>query len=147
MKLLLVRHGQPQPEGTDPGLTESGAELVQRHAARCKDNRITVVQIRHSVKKRAEETAHILAEHLNPLLGVVEISGLKPNDDVVPIAEVLQLEKDNVAYVGHLPFLGILVDLLLNGAPGGDDMCGFSYATMVCLSRENGKWSIDWTIR
>ena len=40
---------------------------------------IKVDEIRHSGKRRAEQTATIFAKHLNPSRGVIAVKGLNPN--------------------------------------------------------------------
>src|SRR4051812_1146385 len=108
MVLYLVRHGQPKSESEDPEcpLSERGTEAVRRLAARAAQSGVRVVQIRHSGKKRAEQTAALLAERLNPTNGVVAVEGLKPNDDARPIAAAIQAGQESVMLVGHVPSLG-----------------------------------------
>jgi phosphohistidine phosphatase len=146
MKLLLVRHGEAWADEADPGLTERGWEVVRQVAAWCRDNHVMVVQIRHSGKKRASQTAAIFSEHLKPRQGVAAVAGCKPNDDVAALADLLQDELDDVMYVSHLPFLFNLVELLLQGRFGSNDMRPFGNANIVCLSRTDKAWAIDWTM-
>ena len=47
--------------------------------------------------------------------------------------------------VSHLPFLGRLADLLLDGHSGGRGI-RFQTAEIVCLSPREGKWSVDWVM-
>jgi phosphohistidine phosphatase len=145
MKLMLVRHSEPRPRESDPGLTELGIEAARQQARRCGEKQVPVEQIRHSEKKRARETAEILACELKPPQGVVEVEGLKPYDEIEPLAELIEKEVQDVMYVGHLPFLFELVDLLLSGEPG-TGIHRFGHNAIVCLSRENEKWKVDWTL-
>ena len=71
-----------------------------------------VDESRHSGKHRAQQTAAIFSERLAAAPPQVAL-GLAPNDDVTPIREELQREGRNIMLVGHLPFLGQLVGLLL----------------------------------
>lgn len=144
MKLLLVRHSEQREREENPGLTERGQELVRSQAALCKNNHVTVEQIRHSNKKRAAETAQILSEYLEPEQGLVEMEGLQPYDPIEPVAELLQQEQVDLMYVGHLPFLFELVDLLT--AKTGSGMHKFGHANIVCLSRTDDTWTVNWTL-
>src|SRR3954469_24875390 len=94
MELFLVQHGQAKSEVEDPerSLTERGAETVQRMAAWAAQVGVRVDQIRHSGKRRAEQTAALLAERLCPPQGMIAVPGLAPDDDVHPVAEALQGE-------------------------------------------------------
>ncbi len=147
MELFLVRHGEAKPESEDPScpLTERGAETVRRMAVWAAQVGVKVDQIRHSGKKRAEQTAALLAERLNPARGVLAVEGLKPNDEVRPVTEVLQAEHESVMLVGHLPFLGRLAGLLLAGN-SDIGIIGFQPAEIVCLSPREGKWSVNWVM-
>ena len=92
MRLYLVQHGDAKPEADDPErqLSEQGRDDVARVAAFAKRAGVEVTQIRHSGKRRAEETAAILAEHLKPAGGVLALPGLAPKDDVSGVAELLK---------------------------------------------------------
>jgi phosphohistidine phosphatase len=106
---------------------------------------VRAAQIRHSGKRRAEQTAALLAERLSPAKGVIAVEGLKPNDDVRPVAETLQAEHEPVMLVGHLPFLSRLASLLVAGNPEAG-IIRFQQAGIVCLSREEEKWAVHWVM-
>src|SRR5437764_14321457 len=108
MDLYLVRHGEAKPAFEDPAcpLSIAGAEAVRRMADWAARTGVTVDQIRHSGKTRAEQTAALLAERLNPAQGMIAVAGLEPNDPPVPLAEALRHEHSTLMLVGHLPFLG-----------------------------------------
>jgi phosphohistidine phosphatase len=114
-------------------------------AAYCKQSDVRVVQIRHSGKRRAEETAHILGEHLSPAEDVVRVEGISPNDDVVPIVEELKQLDQPVMLVSHLPFLDRLLEELVTGNPNAEPTA-FQVGALVALARENGEWTIRWFI-
>ena len=63
MRVYLVQHGKAKPAEEDPsrGLTGEGYAEVKQIADFLAGLRITVSLIQHSGKKRAEETAHLLA--------------------------------------------------------------------------------------
>jgi phosphohistidine phosphatase len=145
MELYLVQHGEAKPESEDPErpLTDKGAETVRRMAALAVQVGLKVDLIRHSGKKRAEQTAALLAERLNPAQGVICVAGLKPNDDVRPVAEAILAEQGAVMLVGHLPHLSRLANLLLTGDPESS-VLRFQMAGIVCMSNQEGKWAVNW---
>lgn len=145
MELLLVQHGEAKPENEDPErpLTARGVETIRRMSAWAARAGVKVTQIRHSGKRRAEQTAEILAEELKPAKGVVAVAGLKPNDDVHAVAATLAAEAEPVMLVGHLPFLGRLVGVLVTGEADAV-VIRFRNAGIVCLHREESRWSVDW---
>ena len=67
MTLFLVQHGEARPgnEDSERSLTDRGTETVSRMADWAARMGIKVDQIRHSGKKRAEQTATIFAKKLD----------------------------------------------------------------------------------
>jgi phosphohistidine phosphatase len=145
MDLYLVQHGKAKPESEDPerSLTDRGEDTVRRMAAWAAQVGLRVDQIRHSGKRRAEQTAALLAERLNPAKGVIAVEGLKPNDDVRLVAKVIPAEQGAVMLVGHLPHLSRLANLLLTGDPESS-VLRFQLAGIVCLSNQEGQWTVNW---
>jgi phosphohistidine phosphatase len=147
MEVFLVQHGDAEfvtPDHERP-LTGPGAEAVRRMASWAAQAGVKVEQIRHSGMKRTEQTAAILAGRLSPAEGVTAAPGLKPDDNVRPMAEALSQEQKSVMLVSHLPFLSRLVGLLLVGDPESD-VVQFQRAGIVCLSQQQEKWSIRWVM-
>ena len=147
MDLFLVQHGEAKSKAEDPDrpLTDRGAETVRRMAAWASLVGITIAQIRHSGKRRAQQTAEILAEHLNPANGMIAAEGMGPNDEVRAMADTLEAETGPVMLVGHLPFLGSQAGLLVKGDPESV-IVRFRNAGIVCLRREEERWSVDWAV-
>jgi phosphohistidine phosphatase len=147
MKLFLVQHGGAKPETEDfqRSLTNGGSETVEQMAEWAAQVGITVDEIRHSGKRRAEQTATIFAEHLKPRKGAIAVGGLNPNDDVTLVAGSLQGEHESIMLVGHLPHLSNLVGFLVIGDPE-TEVVRFRNAGIVRLSQRDGKWAIDWVI-
>ncbi len=147
MKIFLVQHGQAMTASEDPlrPLTPEGVDSVRRIAAWARDAAVGVMQIRHSGKLRAEQTAQIFAEHLKPPSGIISVSGLGPNDDVVPVGRIAAKELANSMWVGHLPFLSRLAGFLVTGNPE-IQVVRFCNAGIVCLLEEEGSWSINWVM-
>jgi phosphohistidine phosphatase len=147
MNLYLVQHGEAKTEEEDPerALNQRGAEAVERIAAWAAKVGIQVDQIRHSGKRRAQQTAEILADRIAPNQGVVPVSGLKPKDDVNAWAENLAKESESVMLVGHLPFLSRLTSLLLVGDLT-KEIVRFRNGGIVCLIREEDRWLLGWAM-
>ncbi len=148
MTLFLVQHGEAKPESEDPdrSLTEQGTAAVERMAEWIGRTGIAVDEIRHSGKRRAEQTATILAKRLNPPQGVIAMKGLSPKDDVKPVAASLQGDRGSIMVVGHLPHLSRLTGLLVTGNPE-IEVVRFRSAGIVCLSQQEGKWGVDWVMQ
>ena len=148
MELYLVQHGEAKSKAEDPQrpLTERGRDEVQRVAAFAAKADLKVSQIRHSGKRRAEETASILAEHLSPVEGMLAISGLAPLDDVRPIVQALGKETAPLMLVGHLPFMDRLAGLLVTGDPDRS-VVRFRMGGIVCLEGAGDDWAVKWVVR
>lgn len=149
MKLYLVQHGEAVPKTEDPErpLTEEGQASVSRVAAFAQHAGVEIHQIRHSGKRRAEDTALIMASHLNPVAGVVTLPGLAPKDDVSLAAELLNRETRPLMFVGHRPFMDRLAGLLLAGDPERR-VVRFEKGGIVCLERDAARWawSLCWAV-
>jgi phosphohistidine phosphatase len=148
MTLFLVQHGEAKPESEDPdrSLTDRGVEVVERMADWAARMGMKVDEIRHSGKRRAEQTATIFAKRLNPSRGMIAAQGLTPLDSVDPVAASLQSEQDSIMIVGHLPHLSRLVSLLVSGDPD-TEIVKFRNAGIVCLFRKEENWAIDWVMQ
>ncbi len=148
MPVYLVQHGKSFSKEIDPErkLTVEGKADVQRIADVAKHYGINVQCIKHSGKKRAEETADIFAAFLNPQEGIEEISGLNPMDDVTIFAKSISSD-DNNMYVGHLPFMEKLVSFLTAGDKE-KRVLKFQNCGIVCLDKDDSSdgWFIKWTL-
>jgi len=147
MELYLVQHGEAKSKAEDSQrpLTERGRDEVQRVAAFAAKAGLKVSQVRNSGKRRAEETASILAEHLSPSEGVLAIPGLAPMDDIRPIAQALQKETAPLMLVGHLPFMDRLAGLLVTGDPDCS-VVRFCMGGIVCLEGAGDDWAVKWML-
>jgi len=139
----LVQHGEavPKTENPDRPLADAGRRAVERVAAWVARAGIRVDQIRHSGKLRAQQTAAIFAEKLQPRRGVIAQPGLAPNDDVQPVAEAVVEWPGPVMVVGHLPFLSRLAGLMLTGDAEREPV-RFCYGGLVGLVREGEQWQV-----
>jgi phosphohistidine phosphatase len=147
VKLYLVQHGEARPEDEDPerSLTGKGEEETKKMSAAAKRLGLHPSGIFHSGKKRAEQTAGIIARALN--LSVQVSQGLSPNDDVRPWVERISREAKDLMIVGHLPFLEKLASLLVCG-DGGAKAILFRYSAIVCLEKKGPeRWAVDWVLK
>lgn len=149
MKLYLVQHGEAVDKTDDPErpLTEQGREDVARVAHFARRAGVEVHQIRHSGRRRAEETADLLGQALRPAAGVVALPGLAPKDDVHIAAELLKRETRPLMFVGHQPFLERLLSLLVTGEPD-QAVVRFRKGGLVCLEWDETSrtWVVQWAV-
>ena len=149
MRLYLVRHGKATSDQEDPRrpLSEAGRKKVEKVARQAVRAGVRPAEIRHSGKLRAQQTAEILAEHLQPASGLQVQSGLSPNDDPASAAELAAAAEGDMMLVGHLPHLGCLASLLLCG-DGDKDLILIKTATIICLERGSpgNPWLLRWIL-
>lgn len=148
MYLYLMRHGEARAKEEDPAraLTRRGAETVRSVAMDFSVMNPDVRWILHSGKRRAKQTAAIVAELLGIPDGIQEVPHLEPDADVsLFLAEADRLQEDTVV-VGHLPHLARLVSALLTGNPE-PELVRLQPGGIVCLGRHEGRWLIEWMIR
>jgi phosphohistidine phosphatase len=147
MKLYLMQHGEAKSEAEDPerSLTIRGEEETRKISEAAKRLGIRPLKIYHSGKKRAEQTAGIIAGALD--LSAQLGQGLNPNDDVRPWVERISREAEGLMIVGHLPFLERLASFLVCGDEGGRAVV-FRYSAILCLQKkESGRWAVDRVIK
>lgn len=147
MSLLLVQHGKSNPKHLDPekGLSPDGSKDVERSAGVLRTQGVPISEIWHSGKKRARQSADIIASFLGKDIIVKEKEGLGPLDDVTN----LNPDPDkNIMLVGHLPFMERLVSLLLAGSSDHTPLVKFQNGGVVALDRddETDSWYIKWTL-
>jgi len=147
MRLYLVQHGEAKSEEEDPerSLTAQGERDATDVAEFLHRAEIEVSEIRCSGKRRAQQTAAIMAEHLQPPRGVQVVEGLGPNDKIEPVALALATENEPLMLVGHLPFLERLASKLLMGDPNRGAI-RFKMAGVLCLERHDHYWSVVWMV-
>ena len=148
MRIYLVQHGEARSEQEDPRrtLSDKGIGEVQKVAEFLRPLALAVDTVWHSGKARAKQTAELLAEALGAQARVVAREGLGPKDPVAAAKEALEHAAGNVMIVGHLPFLGKLVALLVTSREELE-IVKFQYGSVVCLERRvGGSWKVGWMI-
>jgi phosphohistidine phosphatase len=146
MRLCLLQHGEALSEETDPrrSLSEQGHADVT-YLARVLPP-LDIRRIVHSSKRRAEQTARIIAKNITPVPELSAVDGLAPLDPIEPFAKNINSWNLNTLIVGHLPFLGLLTDYLLRIETGASARVIFQPGTMVCLDQNNNDWKIAWML-
>lgn len=148
MTIYLVQHGKCLSKIQDPekGLSEEGFDNVRRIAQVASSYGISVNEILHSGKKRARQTAEIMAEALDPPKGVRAIDGINPLDDVRLFAETVVFASQCMI-VGHLPFLEKLAAYFVTGQYQ-DPIFQLQNGGILCLGHYEGsqqvviKWAL-----
>jgi len=158
MKLYLVQHAKAVSDQADPQrpLTEEGRSDIQKVAVFIKPLNLCVDYLWHSGKKRAEQTAEVLAKVVKVNKAVNARNGLGPTDDVMALKDELVSATEDIMVVGHLPFLSKLTSLLLTsseprpserGEGESANTVAFKNAGIVALNRsDKNQWQIDWMI-
>lgn len=149
MELYLVQHAEAKKEEEDPSrpLTDRGREDISKVANFLKGLDIIVKVIKHSDKLRAEQTAQELVKGLVATEGLERTLGIGPNDDVKPMRETFTKTQDNIAIVGHLPYLSKLLSSLICQSENLK-VVEFKMGAIVRLDRDEttGNWHIKWMI-
>ncbi len=148
MALYLVQHGKSIPREIDRecGLSAEGHSEVVRMADIARQYRVRPKLIEHSGKKRARQTAELLAAALEPEGGLREGSGLNPLDDTAAFARTIDSHKD-LMVVGHLPFLERLVSQLITGS-SSPPVFKLQNGGILCLDKDpdTHSWVIKWAL-
>ena len=146
MLVYLVQHGKAKSKEEDPDrpLTDEGRKEVESvMLLMLRFGAITASRVVHSGKRRAAETAQLIAGKLEA--EVAPEDGLDPDDDpAVWAARIREADRDLVL-VGHLPHLERLASLLLCGHTEGGTV-RLVNGGVVCLGGEAGRWALQWAI-
>jgi phosphohistidine phosphatase len=148
MKLYLVQHAKAASKEMDPqrSLTEEGHRDIQKVAAFIKPLKLWIDCLWNSGKRRAVQTAEILAEVIEIKEAKIARDGLAPNDDVTTLRDELASVQQDIMIVGHLPFLSKLASVLLAGSESANTVA-FRNGGIVCLNRsETNQWQVDWVM-
>jgi len=148
MVLYLVRHGEALPKEIDAeqGLSERGKQNARKAAVFLRKIGAQVELIQESGKRRATQTAEIMAAAVTPGRPPEQARGLDPLDSVGPLVERLGSQKSDSMLVGHLPFLSRLASTLLTGREE-PDVVRFPPAGVACLARDlNRRWIVLWMV-
>jgi phosphohistidine phosphatase len=145
MRLYLVQHGEAVPEDVDPTrpLSAGGRSDVERVAAFLGRGGIHGMDVWHSGKRRAEQTAAILAAALSSEQRPEARTGLNPNDPTEGIVREVAARDRDVMLVGHLPYMAKLANRLVVGREDAG-VVAFRPGSVLCLERTDQRWTIVW---
>ncbi len=146
MKLYLMRHGEATLPNINPERPLSEIGLVEAKKIRdfLERSQVQIDQIYHSGILRAEQTAKILAECIEPMPKLDLLLGLMPEDDIKPIALYCNHWQKHTLIVGHMPFLGKLFSMLLLEKEETERIF-FHTAAIACLEKiASFHWSLSW---
>ena len=148
MNLYLVQHAKAASKEIDSerSLTQEGLNDINKIAALIEPLEITIENLWHSGKKRAQQTTEILAGVINVKNEISIQDGLAPNDNVNVIRERIISAGHDLMIVGHLPFLSKLASLLLTSSESSETVA-FKQGGIVCLKcKDANQWQIEWMI-
>jgi phosphohistidine phosphatase len=148
MRVYLVQHGESKSEEEDPQrrLTDKGISEVQNVADFLRPLKLAVDAIWHSEKARSQQTGELLAEAFRARDRLIQREGLGPKDQVATTKEALEQTSGDLMIVGHLPFLGKLVALLIAGSEK-NEIVEFRFGCVVCVERrDDKKWKVAWMV-
>lgn len=146
MLAYLVQHGKAKSkqEDSDRPLTDEGRKEVESvMLLMLRFGAITASRVVHSGKRRAAETAELIAGKLEAEVAAED--GLAPDDDPAVWAARLREADRDLVLVGHLPHLERLASLLLCGHAEGGTV-RFVNGGVVCLNGEADRWALQWAI-
>jgi phosphohistidine phosphatase len=149
MKLYLIQHGEAVSKQEDPGrpLSERGLRDVQALAALLGNAGVTVARVWHSGKRRAKQTADMLATAVLSGGRAESVEGINPNDPVGEFATDADVWDEATLVVGHLPFMSRLVSLLTTG-DADTQLVQYQPGSLVCLERVDAEqWVITGMLR
>ena len=148
MKIYLARHGEYAIDVSKQldVLSENGMKQISALATFLKPINLTISNIFHSEKNRAKQTAEILANGFQYANSPQARSDISPNSDVHVLTNEIQHGEEDILVVGHMPFMGKLVSLLLAGNDH-HTIIEFHPGTLVCLERTHiHHWNIEWVL-
>jgi len=148
MKLYLVQHADAASKDEDPKrpLSEKGLSDTANMAAFLFAADVSVDEIVHSGKNRAEETANILSKTVWQGKAAIKMEGLGPNDSTDHLLHSAQVAGGDLMAVGHLPFMAKLAARCLTGFEDGV-LIDFEPGAVVCLERQEEGWALSWMQR
>ena len=148
MKLYLLQHGESKSESEDPErpLSEAGRKTVETVGTHLVKTGLlpSGLNIRHSGKLRAAQTAEILCSCLGRTAAPEAFGGLAPNDPPEAALELVAGNSGDLMLVGHLPHLSRLASHLLAGT-AERSVVRFRMGGVVCLARQDSDaWELEW---
>ncbi len=145
MKVYIVQHGLSMPEEMDPekALSPDGNKQSRNVAEFLREKNIRVDSIWHSPKKRAVQTARIMAEIL-ACSNIQERKNLNPLEPIGDLPGEIKSLNTDLMIVGHLPFLQKLASFLLSGSEE-NQFISIRNSGVICLEYTDA-WKLLWAV-
>ena len=149
--LHIVRHAHASSAESDPDrhVSQKGERQINRLCQALKDKSLVAPsEIWHSDFNRAIETAQQLSAGLGLNASLRVLKGLRPFDDPIKAAEIIDASTQDLMIVGHEPSLSSLAAQLITGMQTLECVV-FQKASMLCLKRlkvgtQATPWQIEW---
>ncbi|MFN2443700.1 MAG: phosphohistidine phosphatase SixA [Thermoanaerobaculia bacterium] len=148
MLIWLMRHGDAEIRGQDDHreLTPEGRDAIEKLARRVAERTGAIHSVHHSGKRRAEQTAEILASTMKLDLAPAPLELLRPNADPYALARWIESLAEPVALVTHLPLVERVAGVLISGSPEVP-VLAFSTGTIAAIEKERDQWKLAWSER
>ncbi|RMG59163.1 MAG: phosphohistidine phosphatase SixA [Deltaproteobacteria bacterium] len=151
MKIVLVRHGQANPEVLDPArsLSEEGRNQAGRAGRFLRALELRPDAVLSSDKARAVETARVICDILEyPASDVLSSRVFAPNGDPEEMAgEIDAVGGETVILVGHMPSIAGLASYLITTPAEGYSRIAFDTCQVALLTGERpvraGKFTLE----
>jgi phosphohistidine phosphatase len=146
MKLYCIRHGQAESSVLDNKrhLTSDGAASIHLIGKFLVAQNVTIEQLLHSPKLRAQETAEILMSYVHPKK-MSATAALTHEACAQTLADHVANWDAPTLLVTHMPLIASFVNMLLFRESLWPCI-EFQPGTITCLERRRKEWSIDWVI-
>lgn len=153
MEIYLMQHGQAFSEEADPerSLTPEGEHQIDKSGRALRKMGVAFDLIVTSPKKRARQTAHIVAKHVSyPADDIKTTETLQPKSTGSEAITFLRAYEDkrSVLMAGHLPSLGEIASALL--AEGVDVPIHFEMGGVCRIDvdlRQAGPGELQWYLK
>lgn len=148
MHLYLVRHAHAEDGADDDArpLSAKGFRQIRDVARRLrKTDAFDAKVFWHSPLVRSRDTARHFVEQLGAKMKLVEVDGLRHEDDPQIMARRLGDLRRPVAVVGHDPHLSALATLLVCDRPEPARFV-LKKCAVLRLDRVNGGWCVRWQL-
>jgi phosphohistidine phosphatase len=147
MRLYCIRHGQAESSVLDNKrhLTEAGKAGIQAIGKFLAMREIPIVDLLHSPKLRAQETAEILMNYVSPK--TMKASAVLSHEGCVStLATYVRTWDQPTLLVTHMPLIANLMNALLFQETLVWPIIDFQPGTIVCLHRRRDQWTVEWVI-
>lgn len=147
MKLYCIRHGQAESSVLDNKrhLTDDGKKEIHAVGKFLAAQKISIIDLLHSPKLRAQETAEILMSYVHPTR-MKATAVLTHEACVNTLADHVREWENPTLLVTHMPLIASIVNKLLFKETLAWPVVEFQPGTIICLNRRRDQWTIQWVV-